>query len=107
MPRALTGAEAAVVRWLLAHHMPRGASVAQLDLSTAQVARYDESECLRFVDPAASDDRGFSSHMGTFEDQDGVPITAFLTFDQQGRIRELDLWKGDDSPISRLPESFG
>lgn len=105
-PRALTSAEAALIRWLIDYQTPNRAKVVKVDLATAQVARYDESECLRFVKPLALNDRGFNSNMYTFNDQDGMPITAFLTFDSIGYMKQLDLWKVDDSPISRLPESF-
>lgn len=44
--------------------------------------------------------------MCTFDDWDGVSTTAFLTFDAQGNVRELDLWKVDDSAIVGLPETF-
>lgn len=100
--RPLTAAELNLVRYLLAHDAPQGVKRDDLDLSTVLVARYDESECLRFVRPAATNERGSNSSTYTFDDQDGVPITAFLTFDPQGNIQELDLWKVNDSTILGL-----
>jgi hypothetical protein len=102
MSRPLTTAEADLIRTLLAGHMPRGMKPATVDLSTALVTRYDESECLRFVKPASSDEQGFGSDTYNFADSDGVTITAFLTFDPDGNMRELDLWKADDSTIRGL-----
>lgn len=81
---------------------PRVAKRDDIDLSTVLVIRYDESECLRFVQPASSDVRGFNSNLHTFDDHDGVQITAFLTFDPKGNIQELDLWKADDTAILGL-----
>ncbi len=104
--RALSAAESELIRRLLADHMPRGAKPVETDLSTVLVDRYDESECLRFVEPAPSDEVGFNSDMYTFDDRDGVPITAFLIFDPRGNMQELDLWKADDSPIVGLSDSF-
>ncbi|MBT1621428.1 hypothetical protein KK101_01840 [Curtobacterium flaccumfaciens pv. oortii] len=100
--RGLTTAESDLIRWLLAHCMPQDAKPAPTDLSTALVARYDESECLRFEKPVSSGERGFHADMFTFDDVDGVSITAFLTFDPRGRMQELDLWKADDSRIVGL-----
>ncbi|WP_281266476.1 hypothetical protein [Curtobacterium sp. 9128] len=91
-----------LVRRLLAHHTPRSAQRDDIDLSTVLVTRYDESECLRFMRPASSDAGGFNSDMYTFDDHDGVQIIAFLTFDPEGNIQELDLWKADDTPILGL-----
>jgi hypothetical protein len=84
------------------NYTPRAARRDDTDLSTVLVTRYDESECLRFVRPASSDGRGFNSDMFTFDDYDGVQVTAFLTFDPEGNICELDLWKGDDTAILSL-----
>lgn len=103
--RALSTAESELIRWLLADHMPLGVKPVETDLSTALVDRYDESECLRFVRPAPSDEVGFNSDMYTFNDRDGVPITAFLIFDRRGDVQEIDLWKVDDSPVAVLSDS--
>lgn len=86
--------------------MPLMAKLVETDLSTVLVDRSDESECLRFVEPAPSDEVGFNSDMYTFDDRDGVPITAFLIFDPWGDMQELDLWKADDSPIVGLSDSL-
>jgi hypothetical protein len=75
-------------------------------LSAALVARYDEAECFCFVRPVPSGERGGESGLHTFEDRDGVVVSAFLAVDQDGHLRELDLWKADDSPIVQLPDSF-
>jgi hypothetical protein len=104
--RPLTTGESGLVRWLLAHQMPNDAKAPDADLSTALVSLYDESGCLRFVRPTSSDELGFSSNIHTFVDLDGVPITAFLTFDPHGNMQELDLWKADDSAILGLRDSF-
>jgi hypothetical protein len=58
------------------------------------------------VQPSSSDGAGTTSDLCTFDDRDGVSITAFLTFDPRGNVRELNLWKADDSAIVGLPETF-
>ena len=103
--RPLTPAESKLVSHLLVNYAPRVAKRDDIDLSTVLVARYDESECLRFVQPASSDARRFVSDMYTFDDGGGVQITAFLTFDPKGNIQELDLWKVDDTAILSLDDS--
>lgn len=105
-PRPLSSAESNLLRFLLTRHMHPGVTVADVDLSAALVSRYDESECLRFLEPVASDEPGSASGFCIFEDRDGVPITAFLTVDPEGKLRELDLWKADDTAIIELPDSY-
>lgn len=100
--RPLTAAESKLVSHLLMNHSPQFAKRDDIDLSTVLVTRYDESECLRFVQPASSGVRGSNSDLCTFDDHDGVRITAFLTFDPEGNLQELDLWKGDDTAILSL-----
>lgn len=100
--RPLTAAESKLVSHLLMNYTPQVAKRDDIDLSTVLVTRYDESECLRFVQPASSDVRGFNSDLCTFEDYDGVQVSAFLTFHPEGNICELDLWKADDTAILSL-----
>lgn len=106
-PRHLTGSESALVCLLLTDHTSPGRASTYSDLSDVLVRRYDESECLLFVRPEASGAPGFTSEPYVFLDADGVPINAFLTFDEQGTIQELDLWKMDDSRIIHLPDGHG
>lgn len=40
-----------------------------------------------------------------FLDSDNVPVAVFLLVNDLGYIVELDSWKGDDSPILRIPPS--
>jgi hypothetical protein len=103
--RALTTSESSLVRWLLAHRTPPTAEPAALDLSAALVTRDDESECLRLCGRPRRTEQA-RLRTCTFDDRDGVSITALLTFDPQGNVRELDLWKADESAIAGLPETF-
>lgn len=38
-----------------------------------------------------------------FTDDDGIVVSASLNVDQDGDLFELDVWKTDFSPVSRLP----
>ena len=38
-----------------------------------------------------------------FEDTDGVKVSVVLNVDQSGQLFELDIWKADFSPLTRLP----
>ncbi|TFV94864.1 hypothetical protein E4M00_17060 [Leifsonia flava] len=41
-----------------------------------------------------------------FVDGDGVPISAALNVDSDGNLFELDMFKGDGSPLIRIPDAF-
>jgi hypothetical protein len=36
-------------------------------------------------------------------DIDGIPLLISIDLDEQGNIYELDVWKGDFSPLKRFP----
>lgn len=42
----------------------------------------------------------------TFDDDDGVPVLASLDLSSSSNLFELDLFKGDFSPLRRIPEEF-
>lgn len=54
-PRALTTPEITLIRWIVDNAVDREVRLTDVELSSALVTRYDESECLRFVRPRASD----------------------------------------------------
>lgn len=39
-----------------------------------------------------------------FQDVDNVPIMVYLDLDEQDDLFELDIWKGDFSPVISYPE---
>lgn len=39
-----------------------------------------------------------------FQDVDNVPIMVYVDLDEQDNLFELDIWKGDSSPVIRYPE---
>ena len=41
---------------------------------------------------------------GAFRDSDGVPVSVTLNLDESGELYELDLFKGDFSPLISYPE---
>ena len=57
---------------------------------------------LRFADDPAVR-FGASVAEATFEDEDGVPVSAALYVDEAGEPLELDVWKVDFSPLRRWP----
>jgi hypothetical protein len=40
----------------------------------------------------------------SFQDADGVPVSATLSVDKDGNLFELDLFKADGSPLVRYPD---
>jgi hypothetical protein len=38
-----------------------------------------------------------------FTDEDGLPVSAVLNLDDNGKLFELDMWKGDFSALKRYP----
>ncbi len=38
-----------------------------------------------------------------FKDEDGIPVFVTLMVDQNGEIYELDMFKGDFSPLKKWP----
>src|SRR5947208_14859672 len=72
-------------------------------LNSARVRTIDETGSLRFQ---ASANSGADQNpvIARGEDQDRIPIEMLLLVGEDGRIAELDIWKGDGSPIERRPE---
>lgn len=104
-PRPLTEPEKRLVRWLLRKDETL-TEVPLIDVDDCFVRRYNESECLLFVCPMHDDTVGGTGQKAYFDDVDKVGCTAFLVYDSRRRIRELDLWKGDDSPLLQIPPDF-
>jgi hypothetical protein len=42
---------------------------------------------------------------GSFQDSDGVPVSVTLSLDDGGELFELDVFKGDGSPLVRYPDT--
>lgn len=38
-----------------------------------------------------------------FSDMDGIPVTAVLNVDTEGRLYEVDVWKVNFAPLQRWP----
>lgn len=104
-PRTLSEREKNLVRWLLRRDdRLSGVPVAEVD--DWLVRRYDSSECLLFIRPEHGDTVGGTGQRAYFDDVDGVGCMAFIVYDAMGRMRELDLWKGDDSPLRQIPNEL-
>jgi hypothetical protein len=41
-----------------------------------------------------------------FSDADGIPVTAVLNVDTEGRLYEVDVWKVNFAPLQRWPSEF-
>lgn len=46
---------------------------------------------------------GGSAAEAQFHDADGMLVSAEIFLDQEGRLYELDVFKGDNSPLKRFP----
>jgi hypothetical protein len=81
----------------------RGALRAQL--KHARVRTIDPGGSLEFEVPESSSDPPHYSNpvIARGVDEDQVPIEMLLLVDEEGRIAELDVWKGDGSVIKKLP----
>ena len=59
---------------------------------------------IRFVRPVDGHMRFFKTVASAeFIDEDGVPVSAALHVDKDGRLMELDFWKADFSRVMRYP----
>jgi hypothetical protein len=71
-------------------------------LTTARVRTIDEEGSLRFE--GAEQTVHYSNPVtARGVDEDNVPIEMLLLVGKDGRINELDIWKGDGSPIKQKP----
>jgi hypothetical protein len=41
-----------------------------------------------------------------FSDSDGIPVTAVLNVDTEGRLYEVDVWKVNFAPLQRWPSKL-
>lgn len=76
-----------------------------LDLDTLRAQPLSDGGMgsLRFDSATEAARFGRSVAEATFEDEDGVPVTAALYMDEGGALFELDVWKVDFSPLRRWP----
>lgn len=61
---------------------------------------------LYFIHPSKSrNQRRFGKCVARteFTDDDGIAVSATLNVDEDGDLFELDVWKTDFNPVSRLP----
>lgn len=54
-------------------------------------------------DPSQDDCIEISNRM--FYDKDGIPVAVYLLVNKENILCELDMWKGDYSPISEIPST--
>jgi hypothetical protein len=59
---------------------------------------------LRFVHDGGPAKLGRQVAEFSFDDSDDVPVSAALYVDTEGRLFELDVFKGDFSPVNEIPE---
>jgi hypothetical protein len=60
-------------------------------------------------DETPSAGRQFGSKVSeiNFVDSDGIPVTAALLLDDDGKLFELDVFKADFSPLLAIPRTPG
>lgn len=104
--RLLKADEAALINALLMTNS-KFAKVIIPTLNTALVEEMDDGGMgsLRFISCAADSGRSLGRKVAEaeFMDEDGIPVYVELNLDNHSQIFELDIWKVDYSPVSRLP----
>lgn len=102
--RELTGDEASLIARLLEGNFAGRDEIAQ-QVMTSRVRRADEDGCLEFL--IESPTRAPVAHSvpaeAEAEDEDGVGIHALLHV-SEGKVKELEFYKEDGTPIRRMPE---
>jgi len=105
-PRVVTSDELRLLRALLRRATP--ADPVSLRLETLRVRGYDDGGMgsLRLLpDGADRPGRRFGQQVAEiqFHDTDGVLVSVTLNLDEQGDLFEVDVFKGDSSPLQRIP----
>ena len=97
--RSLTEEEATIVRFLLKK------ACLSVDVRVLNVRAMDDGGMgsLAFAPFAESRRFGRQAAACRFVDSDGVPVSAALNLDQEGKLFELDVWKVDFSPLRKWP----
>ena len=90
----------------LVEHLVRLASLF-VDVAALRAEPMNDGDMgsLRFASTTEGPNFSTSVAEVTFEDEDGVPVSAALYVDQSGALFELDVWKVDFSPLLRWPEA--
>lgn len=101
--RPLTRAEADLL-FKLIDMLPQAVELRrQMADALVQDAKDGSMGSLRFVN--GNDDRKARKAVAARSlDADGISLEITLNLDQYGKLFELDVWKVDFSPLSRLPE---
>jgi len=77
-------------------------------LASARVRTIDEEGSVQFDAPLVDTSQGpryRNPVVARGQDQDGIPIEMVLLVGEDGRINELDIWKGDGSAIRKRPKA--
>jgi hypothetical protein len=94
MMRRLTDDENRLVMFLLGNDVPSDTLVEPLSDGNMGSLRFGVASARKF---------GSSIVSATFNDIDGVPVSATLNVDQFGELFELDVLKADFSPLRQIP----
>jgi hypothetical protein len=104
--RLLKTEEAALIEVLLMTN-PQIASTILPTINTMLVENMDDGEMgsLLFQSFDNNSNRSFGKILAEAEflDKDKVPVYVQLNLDNHSQLFELDIWKVDYSPVSRLP----
>ena len=72
-------------------------------LARARVRRVDDEGSLS-IEGATPTEHYWPAVTARGEDADGIAIEMILLVGDDDRINELDVWKGDGSPIKQMPK---
>ena len=102
MARKMTPSELDLVEALLADHpdhaLPRD-HLAELDVEEMKDGGMGSLKFLASTSPRM----GYELSELAFTDVDGMYVSAALNFDPDGLLYELDIFKGDSSPLIAIP----
>jgi hypothetical protein len=105
-PRLLREQEAALIRKLLSGTAFSG-KLSQLSEILVREMSDGGMGSIQFYQPSSiSDKRRFGKQIaeGAFRDVDGVPVSVTLNLDERGELFELDVFKGDFTPVVSYPD---
>lgn len=102
-PRKMTPREIGLVEALLADHPDHALSREQLRALDVEEMNDGGMGSLRFLSSRPTHMAQQLSEV-TFHDTDGVWVSATLNLDPEGLLFELDIFKGDFSPLIEIPD---
>lgn len=101
--RKMTPREVGLVEALLANHLDNAFSREHLEALDVEEMDDGGMGSLKFLSSRSARMAQQLSEV-TFHDNDGVWVSATLNLDPEGLLFELDIFKGDFSPLIEIPD---